>query len=74
MAHTAKYSHVELGPSVFEIARRRQNACAERLIGSIRRECMDHIVVFGERHLRHVLLSYMDYAAPEEPFAAISSR
>jgi hypothetical protein len=26
-----------------------------------RRECLDHIVVFGERHLRHVLLSYMDY-------------
>jgi hypothetical protein len=34
-------------------------AYAERLIGSIRRECLDHIVVFGERHLRHVLLSYM---------------
>jgi transposase InsO family protein len=38
-----------------------QNACAERLIGSIRRECIDHVVVFGERHLRHVLLSYMNY-------------
>jgi transposase InsO family protein len=38
-----------------------QNGYAERLIGSIRRECVDHIVVFGERHLRHVLLSYMDY-------------
>ena len=38
-----------------------QNAYAERLIGSIRRECIDHIVVFGERHLRHVLLSYMSY-------------
>ena len=38
-----------------------QNAYAERLIGSIRRECIDHVVVFGERHLRHVLLSYMDY-------------
>ena len=25
------------------------------------RECLDHIVVFGERHLRHLLLSYMDY-------------
>ena len=34
-----------------------QNAYAEQLIGSIRRECVDHIVVFGERHLRHVLLS-----------------
>ena len=37
-----------------------QNAYAERLIGSIRRECLDHVVVFGERHLRHVLLSYMN--------------
>ena len=38
-----------------------QNGYAERLIGSIRRECLDHIVVFGERHLRHILLSYMNY-------------
>jgi transposase InsO family protein len=38
-----------------------QNTHAERLIGSIRRECVDHVVVFGERHLRHVLLSYMKY-------------
>jgi len=38
-----------------------QNGCAERLIGSIRRECLDHVVVFGERHLRHVMLSYLKY-------------
>ena len=38
-----------------------QNAYAERLIGSIRRECLDHVVVFGERHLRHILLSYMNH-------------
>jgi transposase InsO family protein len=38
-----------------------QNGCAERLIGSIRRECLDHVVVLGERHLRHVLLSYLKY-------------
>ena len=29
--------------------------------GSIRRECVDHIIVVGERHLRHALLSYMNY-------------
>jgi transposase InsO family protein len=38
-----------------------QNAYAERLIGSIRRECIDHVVLCGERHLRHVLLSYKGY-------------
>ncbi|MGE0034060.1 MAG: integrase core domain-containing protein [Xanthobacteraceae bacterium] len=37
-----------------------QNGYAERLIGSIRRECLDHVVVFGERHLRHVLSCYME--------------
>ena len=38
-----------------------QNGYAERLMGSIRRECLDHVVVFSERHLRHLLLSYMKY-------------
>ena len=38
-----------------------QNGHTERLIGSIRRECLDHVIVFGERHLRHVLFSYAQY-------------
>ena len=38
-----------------------QNGCAERLIGSIRRDCLDHVVVFGEQHLRHLLISYQKY-------------
>src|SRR5436190_20919573 len=38
-----------------------QNGFAERLIGSIRRECLDHIVVFGEAHLRRILESYARY-------------
>jgi hypothetical protein len=33
----------------------------ERLIGSIRRECLDHFIVLGEAHLRHVLAAYADY-------------
>lgn len=38
-----------------------QNGYAERLIGSIRRECLDHVVVFGERHLLNLLCCYQDY-------------
>jgi transposase InsO family protein len=38
-----------------------QNGFAERLIGSIRRECLDHIVVFGEAHLRRILRFYASY-------------
>jgi transposase InsO family protein len=38
-----------------------QNAYVERLIGSIRRECLDQVVVFNERHLLRVLSSYVDY-------------
>jgi transposase InsO family protein len=38
-----------------------QNGFAERLIGSIRRECVDHIVVWGEGHLRRNLRAYTRY-------------
>ena len=38
-----------------------QNAYAERVIGTIRRECTDHVVVFCERHLRRVVHQYVDY-------------
>lgn len=37
-----------------------QNGYAERLIDSIRRECLDQVVVFGERHLRHALSCYIE--------------
>ena len=38
-----------------------QNPFVERLIGSIRRECLDHIIVLNERHLRRVIRKYLDY-------------
>ena len=38
-----------------------QNPYAERLIGSIRRECLDHVIVLGERHLRRLLTAYLTY-------------
>jgi transposase InsO family protein len=38
-----------------------QKAYVERVIGSIRRECLDHIVISNERHLRRVLSYYVEY-------------
>ena len=38
------------------------------MIGSIPQECLDHLVVFGERHLRQMLLSYMRYYKRTDTF------
>jgi hypothetical protein len=38
-----------------------QNAYAERVIGSIRRDCLDHVIVLSERQLKRVLSEYTDY-------------
>jgi transposase InsO family protein len=38
-----------------------QNAYAERLIGSVRRECLDHVIVLSEEHLRRILKGYFRY-------------
>jgi putative transposase len=38
-----------------------QNPFTERLIGSIRRECLNHVLVLGERHLHRILTRYLAY-------------
>ena len=38
-----------------------QNPYAERLVGSIRRECLDHMIVLGEQHLHRILKAYFAY-------------
>lgn len=38
-----------------------QNAYSERVIGTIRRECLDHTIILGERHLRRIVRRYADY-------------
>ncbi len=43
------------------------NALAERVIGTIRRECLDHLIVLNERHLRGVLREYISYDTPTRP-------
>ncbi|HEY1472463.1 MAG TPA: integrase core domain-containing protein [Pseudolabrys sp.] len=49
-----------------------QNGYCERLISSIRRDCLDHVVVFGERHLRRVLRSYANYYNQTRTYLALN--
>src|SRR2546426_5354329 len=44
-----------------------QNPFAERVIGSIRRECLDHVIVINERHLRRLLRRYLAYYKATRP-------
>jgi len=38
-----------------------QNPFVERLIGTLRRDCIDHVIIFGENHLRRILRDYLAY-------------
>jgi len=50
-----------------------QNPFAERVIGSIRRECLDHVLVVNERHLRRLLRSYLAYYNATRPHQALQN-
>ena len=49
-----------------------QNPYVERLVGSIRRECLDRVIVFHERQLRHILKSYFEYYHKVRPHRVLS--
>lgn len=49
-----------------------QNPLAERLVGSIRRECLDHVIVLGAKHLRRILRSYFDYYENSRPHLSLA--
>jgi putative transposase len=48
-----------------------QNPFAERLIGSIRRECLDHVLILGDRHLRRILTRYFAYYHRARPHLSL---
>jgi hypothetical protein len=52
----------------------RANAICERLLGSVRRECLDHILLLSEQHLRRVLREYVTYFNGSRPHQGINQR
>jgi transposase InsO family protein len=52
----------------------RANAICERLLGSVRRECLDHLLVVSEAHLRRVLNEYVQYFNRSRPHQGIDQR
>lgn len=50
------------------------NAVVERFLGSVRRECLDHVLVLGERHLGRVLKEYVRYFNAERPHQGLQQR
>ena len=50
------------------------NAIAERWVGSVRRECLDHLLIVGEGHLRRVLSAYVAYYNQARPHQGLGQR
>ena len=50
-----------------------QNAFAERVIGSIRRECLDHVIILSEAHLCRVLRAYLAYYNTARPHQSLAN-
>jgi putative transposase len=51
-----------------------QNAVAERFVQSVKQECLDHFVVIGEAHLRHILSEYLVYYHQFRPHQGLGNR
>jgi putative transposase len=58
---TQVVSALGMDPILTAYRSRWQNGYAERVIGSIRRECLDHLIILNETHLRGILRNYFDY-------------
>jgi putative transposase len=52
----------------------RANAVCERFLGSVRRECLDHVLILGDKHLRRVLVEYVRYFNQVRPHQGLGQR
>ncbi len=52
----------------------RANAYCERFLGSVRRECLDHVILFGARHLHWVIREYVQYFNSQRPHQGLGQQ
>jgi putative transposase len=71
-ARVAEASGVEVLRTAYRAPR--ENAICERFLGSVRRECLDHLLVLSEAHLRRLLLDYVRYFNAERPHQGLQQR
>jgi transposase InsO family protein len=72
LERVAKASSIEIIHTPFEAPR--ANAICERFVGSLRRECLEHMLVIGELQLIRVLKEYVSYFNPARPHQGIAQR
>jgi transposase InsO family protein len=71
-ARVAKASGIGLLRTAYRAPK--ENAIIERFLGSVRRECLDHMLVLGEAHLRRILTAYVTYFNEERPHQGLQQR
>jgi len=75
---TAMFDHVLAGSGVRIIKTPalspRANSFAERYVGTLRRECLDHLLIYGERHLRQILAEYARHCNHHRPHQSREQR
>jgi len=71
-ARVAKASSIEVLKTPYRAPK--TNAVCERFLGSLRRECLDHLLVVGDRHLHRVIKEYVEYFNRARPHQGIGQR
>jgi putative transposase len=71
-ARVAKTSHIEILKTPYQAPR--ANAICERFLGSVRRECLDHLLILHEKQLHRVLGAYMHYFNRARPHQGIKQQ